>query len=69
MPTGDLIPRILPAGGEAAGGQVGAAYRELVSGGQNVNVAGNWSNSGTYTSGANTVTLDGSAHIISGSKK
>ncbi|MBI2891215.1 MAG: LamG domain-containing protein, partial [Nitrospirae bacterium] len=31
----------------------------LDSNGQNVSVAGNWSNAGTYTSGANTVTLDG----------
>jgi CSLREA domain-containing protein len=39
----------------------------LSSGGQNVNVAGNWSNSGTYTSGANTVTLDGTNQSINGS--
>lgn len=39
----------------------------LISSGQNVNVAGNWSNSGTYTSGVNTVTLDGSSQTVSGS--
>ena len=38
----------------------------LISAGQNINVAGNWNNSGTYTSGANTVTLNGAAQNISG---
>jgi len=31
----------------------------LQSGGQNITLAGNWSKSGTYTSGSNTVTFDG----------
>ncbi len=32
----------------------------LISGGQNIMIAGDWSNAGTYTSGSNTVTFDGS---------
>jgi len=42
----------------------------LVANGQNINVAGNWANSGTFTAGAGTVTLngaDGSTQVISGS--
>ncbi len=38
----------------------------LNSSGQNVNVSGNWSNSGTYTPGANTVTFNGTAQSITG---
>ena len=38
----------------------------LTSAGQNANVAGNWSNAGTYTSGANTVIFDGTNQQISG---
>ncbi len=40
----------------------------LNSNGQNITLAGNWSNSGTYTSGANTVTFDGSGaqSLVSG---
>lgn len=33
----------------------------LNSAGQNITLAGNWSNSGTFTSGSNTVTFDGSS--------
>ncbi|MDO8650420.1 MAG: hypothetical protein Q7K33_03905, partial [Candidatus Berkelbacteria bacterium] len=36
----------------------------LSSSGNNVNLAGNWSNSDTYTHGSNTVTLDGSDQTI-----
>jgi len=42
----------------------------LVANGQSINVAGNWANSGTFTAGAGTVTLNGaggSTQVISGS--
>ena len=35
--------------------------------GQDINLAGNWTNNATYNSGANLVTLDGNGQIISGS--
>ncbi len=38
----------------------------LNSAGQSVALAGNWSNAGTYTSGANTVTLNGTNQSITG---
>ena len=38
----------------------------LISGGNSITVAGNWSNSDTYTHGNNTVTLDGTHQTISG---
>lgn len=38
----------------------------LISGGQNVTVTGNWSNSGAYTPGANTVTFNGTGQTLSG---
>lgn len=38
----------------------------LSSGGQNINVAGNWSNSGTYAAGSNTVTFTGTNQSLSG---
>jgi len=39
----------------------------LDSNSQNITLTGNWSNSGTYTSGTNTVTLNGTSQTISGS--
>jgi formylmethanofuran dehydrogenase subunit C len=39
----------------------------LNSNGKNITLAGDWSNSGTYTSGSNTVTLSGSSQSILGS--
>jgi fibronectin-binding autotransporter adhesin len=44
-----------------------ASGATLNSAGQNIALAGNWSNGGTYTPGANTVTLDGTDQSISGS--
>ncbi len=38
----------------------------LNSNSKNINLAGNWANAGTYTSGTNTVTLDGGNQSISG---
>ena len=50
----------------AVNGNLTVTSGTLNSGGQNVTVAGNWSNSGSYTSGANTVTLNGTSQSISG---
>jgi hypothetical protein len=38
----------------------------LITGGNNINVAGDWSNSGTFTHGSATVTLDGTNQAITG---
>jgi len=47
-------------------GNLSIAAGTLTSAGQDITLAGNWSNGGAYVSGANTVTLSGAAQSISG---
>ncbi len=41
-----------------------ASTRTLTTSNNNVNVGGNWTNAGTYTSGSNTTTFDGSGNSV-----
>jgi hypothetical protein len=50
-----------------ANGNLTITSGTLATGGNNINVAGNWGNSGTFTHGAATVTLDGTAQNMNGS--